>query len=73
MSEDFKQPSAFKDVPTVSGTPDCPDPTTPPAGTEESLLEKAINVGREIAEANYQWSYSVITPIKNYFFSRRKK
>ena len=40
MSEDFKQPSAFKDVPTVSGTPDCPDPTTPPAekGTEELKL-----------------------------------
>lgn len=40
---------------------------------EEVLLEKAIKVGQEVAEANYQWSYSIITPTKNYFFSRRNK
>ncbi len=46
----------------------------PPFPEEESkILEKAILVGRKIAEANFQWSYSVITPVKNYYFSRRKK
>jgi hypothetical protein len=46
----------------------------PPFPEEEYvLLEKAIDVGKAVAEANYQWSYSVVTPEKNYFFSRRKK
>jgi hypothetical protein len=40
---------------------------------EEALLDKAIWVGREVAEANFQWSYSVVTLDKTHFFSRRKR
>jgi len=39
---------------------------------EKALVEKAILVGKEIAEANYQWSFSIITPTENIYLSRRK-
>lgn len=40
---------------------------------EEDLLKKAIMVGKMVAEANFQWSFTIVTPNENLFFSRRKK
>lgn len=46
----------------------------PPFPEEENkLLERAVTLGRDIAEAGHQWSYLVVTPKENLFFSRRKK
>ena len=39
---------------------------------QEEILNKAIDLGKKIAEANYQWSYSIIDIHKSYFFSRRR-
>jgi len=41
--------------------------------SESSLLEKAKKVGKAIAENAYQWSFSIVTPDKTYYFSRRKR
>ena len=44
----------------------------PPFPEDENiLLQKAINLGIKIAEANYQWSFLVVTPQINIFYSRR--
>ena len=40
---------------------------------EETLLEKAVFLGKRIAEENYQWSFSIITPTDSIFYSRRKR
>jgi hypothetical protein len=40
---------------------------------ETDMLDKAIKIGREVAETNHQWSYSIVTPTENLFFSRRRK
>lgn len=45
----------------------------PPFEEEEvSLWEKAENLGKKIAEANFQWSFTLVTPEMNTFYSRRK-
>lgn len=41
--------------------------------SESDLLNKAIAVGKAVAEANYQWSFTIVTPTTNVFLSRRKK
>lgn len=41
--------------------------------SRDAILLQAINVGIKIAEANYQWSFSVVTPEQNIWFSRRKE
>jgi len=40
---------------------------------EEILYEKAITVGRSLAELNYQWSFTIVTPNGIFFHSRRRK
>jgi hypothetical protein len=40
--------------------------------TENDLLDKAILIGKEVAEVNYQWSFSVVDPYKVRFYSRRR-
>jgi hypothetical protein len=39
---------------------------------KDSILKKAVDLGRKIAEANHQWSYSVIAPSESLYFTRRK-
>jgi hypothetical protein len=41
--------------------------------TIECLMQKAISVGKKIAEENKQFSFTVVTPTENIFFSRIKK
>jgi len=41
--------------------------------SEADLLKKAEMVGIKIAEVNYQWSFTIVTPNNTYFFSRRQK
>lgn len=44
----------------------------PPFQESESVLrEKAIALGKKLAEANAQWSFSVIMTGENLYFSRR--
>lgn len=46
----------------------------PPFPEATAVLEKkAIVLGQSVAEANCQWSYSIITPNECRFFSRRNK
>ncbi len=46
----------------------------PPFQTSEvSLLDKAKIVGKALAEVSFQWSFSIVTPQKTYYFSRRKR
>jgi len=40
---------------------------------ENVILEKAIALGKNIVEENYQWSFSIVTPKKTLYFSRRRK
>jgi len=40
---------------------------------ELNLLEKAISVGKKVAEENYQWSFSVVTPNEIRTYSRRRQ
>ena len=40
---------------------------------KEILVEKAVFIGKRIAEINCQWSFSIITPTDSIFYSRRKK
>ena len=41
--------------------------------SEADLMEKAIELGKRIAEANYQWSYSIVTSNQVRTYSRRVK
>ena len=40
---------------------------------EESLERKAVEIGQKIAEASFQWSFTVVSPGGNIFCSRRRK
>lgn len=40
---------------------------------EEELFNKAIKVGKAVAEANSQWSFTIVTNNKNIFLTRRGK
>ena len=40
--------------------------------SESSLYEKAVMVGKTIAEANCQWSFTIVTPNGNFFHSRKQ-
>ena len=39
---------------------------------QESLEARAITLGRAIAEANHQWSFTIVTPTRNIYCSRRR-
>jgi len=39
--------------------------------SEKDLMEKAIKVGKLVAEANYQWSFSIVTAQSVSTYSRR--
>jgi len=46
----------------------------PPFSEESSILrQKAIELGKAIAEACCQWSFTVVTPSECIYYSRRKK
>ena len=36
------------------------------------LKEKAVKIGEKVAEANFQWSFTIVTKDYTYFYSRRK-
>lgn len=38
---------------------------------EKDLLIKSINLGKALAENNYQWSFTIVTPNETHFFSRK--
>ena len=40
---------------------------------ESSLRTKAIKIGKRLAELNSQWSFTIMFPLKNEYFSRREK
>ena len=45
----------------------------PPFPEEEKvIMEKAIILGKQIAKANFQFSFTLVTPTKTMFFSRVK-
>jgi hypothetical protein len=39
--------------------------------SEDDLYDNAVIVGRSVAEANYQWSFTIVTPHGNFFHSRK--
>ncbi len=41
--------------------------------TEKGLLEKAVKVGKALAENAFQWSFTIVTKEKTFYFSRRKR
>ena len=41
--------------------------------TGVTLLQKAVDLGKKLQEANYQWSFTIVTQHTTYFFSRRTK
>jgi len=46
----------------------------PPFPEDVDLIkEKAIQLGQSIAEATCQWSFTIVTPETNIFYSRRRK
>lgn len=40
---------------------------------EKEILKRAVLLGKDVAAANFQWSFSIITPIESIYYSRRKK
>jgi len=40
-------------------------------GDEDKLKDKAVMVGKAVARANYQWSFSIVMPDEVLFCSRR--
>jgi hypothetical protein len=41
--------------------------------TETKLIDKAVELGKKVVEANYQFSFTIVTPKHTRFYSRVEK